>query len=70
MAGDAPPAALVEQCGTSTGQRSKTFGQRVWKTQPVGGLIGLGTSPLRMIRLRRASTSGSGLGTAEISAWV
>src|SRR5262249_60871149 len=42
--------------------------QRVWKRQPEGGLIGLGTSPSRMIRLRL--TAGSGMGTAESSASV
>ena len=59
---------MSRSAGTSTRQRPKTFGQRVEKTQPGGGFAGLGTSPLRMIRVRRASTSGSGLGTAEISA--
>jgi hypothetical protein len=33
-------------------------------------LIGLGTSPLRMIRSRRFSITGSGIGTAESSALV
>src|SRR5262249_21731306 len=42
--------------------------QRVWKRQPDGGLIGLGTSPSRMMRLR--FTVGSGIGTAESSASV
>ena len=28
------------------------YGQRVWKWQPDGGLIGLGTSPVRITRLR------------------
>src|SRR5262245_47875071 len=41
---------------------------RVWKRHPEGGLMGLGTSPSRMIRLRR--TAGSGMGTAESSASV
>src|SRR5205823_9621673 len=42
--------------------------QRVWNRQPDGGLIGLGTSPSRMIRFR--FTVGSGMGTAESSASV
>ena len=42
--------------------------QRVWKRQPDGGLIGLGTSPSSRIRLR--FTAGSGIGTAESSASV
>ena len=41
-----------------------------WKRQPVGGVIGLGTSPTRTIRSRRSTTSGSGIGTAESSASV
>jgi hypothetical protein len=35
----------------------------VWKRHPLGGLIGLGTSPFGMIGLRAAP--GSGTGTAE-----
>ncbi len=38
----------------------------MWKRQPAGGLIGLGTSPLRMIRRRAAP--GCGTGTADSSA--
>src|SRR5260221_870415 len=49
--------------GSSVRQRSKTYGQRVWKRQPLGGFTGLGTSPLRMMRWRAAP--GSGTGTAE-----
>ena len=44
------------------------IGQRVRKTQPEGGSIGLGMSPLRMMRSRFAR--GSGTGAAESSAWV
>jgi hypothetical protein len=40
----------------------------VRKRQPLGGLIGLGTSPLRMMRFFAAS--GSGTGTADKSASV
>ena len=48
--------SLCEQDGTRNAQR-------VWKRQPLGGLIGLGTSPSRMIRWR--FTVGSGTGTAD-----
>ena len=43
-------------------------GQRGWKRQPVGGLTGDGTSPLRITRWRRSV--GSGTGMADMSAWV
>ncbi len=43
-------------------QRSNAIGQRVWKRQPEGGLTGDGMSPVRMMRLRRDSTLGSGIG--------
>ena len=45
-------------------------GQRVWKRQPLGGLIGLGTSPSSTMRSRVALDIGVGIGTAESSAWV
>ena len=44
-----------------------TRGQRVLKTQPDGGLAGLGISPSRMIRRR---SSPSTFGTADSSASV
>jgi len=31
------------------------IGQRVWKWQPLGGWIGLGTSPFKTMRWRRSS---------------
>jgi hypothetical protein len=43
-------------------------GQRVWKRQPGGGFIALGTSPARMMRWRCAP--GSGRGMADSSACV
>ncbi len=46
------------------------MGQRGWKTHPDGGLSGLGTSPLSTMRSRSASSAGSGMGTAESSAFV
>src|SRR2546426_5443090 len=36
-------------------------GHRGWKAQPVGGLLGLGTSPLRMILVVLGWGSGSGI---------
>src|SRR3989304_6567 len=56
--------------GTTRRHSSTAMGQRGWKTHPAGGSTGLGTSPRRMIRWRSASTTGSGTGTAERSAWV
>jgi hypothetical protein len=49
-------------------KRSWACGQRGWKGQPLGGLIGEGTSPVSTIRFvwRR----GSGTGMAEIKARV
>jgi hypothetical protein len=44
------------------------LGQRGWKWQPLGGLIGLGTSPVKTIRFR--FTLGSGIGTADNKASV
>ena len=51
-------------------QTSMTRGQRVQKLQPLGGFAGLGTSPVRMMRWRWRAAFGSGMGTAESSAWV
>ena len=53
----------------SVSSLAKTW-QRVRKRQPLGGLAGLGTSPVMMIRCRCRSLPGSGIGTALISAWV
>ncbi len=49
---------------------SVAFQQRVRKTQPLGGLIGLGRSPSRRIRLRVRSALGSGCGAADSKAFV
>ena len=62
------PSSLCFSGGVSLHTRNCAIGQRVWKWQPRGGFIGLGTSPCRRIRLR--FTFGSGTGTAESSAWV
>src|SRR4051812_33644919 len=46
------------------------YGQRVWKRQPEGGFAGEGRSPSSRIRSRVDSTTGSGMGTADINALV
>ena len=46
------------------------MGHRVRKRHPLGGLIGLGTSPIRMILSRFRANSGSGAGTPDSSALV
>ena len=48
------PPSIGSASGRSTLQRSLANGQRGWKVQPVGGLIGLGTSPAD----RRALAAG------------
>ena len=48
---------------------SQALGQRPAKLQPLGVLMGLGTSPEMIIRCFWASALGSGMGTAESSAW-
>src|SRR6185295_15738377 len=62
-----PAEISLSTCSFSEHEGTRSE-HRVWKRQPDGGLIGLGTSPSRMIRLRR--TAGSGMGTAESSASV
>ena len=52
----------------SPGDRRERRVEQVWKWQPDGGRIGLGTSPCSMMRLRLIL--GSGIGTAESSASV
>ncbi len=44
--------------------------QRVRNRQPLGGFIGLGTSPVRMIRSRSRSIFGLAAGAADNSACV
>jgi hypothetical protein len=63
------PSAACFSSGFSVLQRGCcALGQRVWKWQPVGGLMGLGTSPCSMMRLRLMV--GSGMGTADSKASV
>src|SRR5262245_45244772 len=54
--------------GATRAHCSIANGQRGWKWQPEGGLIGDGTSPLRMMSSRGAS--GSARNAAENSAFV
>ena len=58
------------RAGSSVAQMSCAFQQRVRKRQPDGGDCGLGTSPSKTMCLRARSARGSGMGTAESSAWV
>ena len=62
------PSLLRFSTGSSREHSALAIGQRVWKWQPDGGLMGLGTSPSSLIRLR--PTRGSGIGTADSSASV
>src|SRR4051794_38725332 len=63
-----PPTIL--RVGRSRVQRSLRPGcqHRVWNGHPDGGVLGLGTSPVRTMRLRRRP--GSGSGTADSRATV
>ena len=62
------PGSTSISGGSVTSHRPRmTRGQRVLKTQPDGGLAGLGISPSRMIRRR---SSPSTFGTADSSASV
>ena len=54
--------------GTAVAHAGSALGQRVRKTQPLGGLAGLGISPFRISRVLWAS--GSGEGIADIRACV
>jgi len=47
---------------------SSAIEQREANRQPGAGLMGEGTSPVKMIRFREASLTGSGIGTAESKA--
>ena len=64
-------AGFTSTSGGTTCLHAGTMnGQRVWKRHPCGGLIGDGTSLSRTMRFLVASIAGSGIGTAEISAFV
>ena len=61
-------SSVTQRSGLPSRSRSQ---QRVWKRQPDGG-CGRATArrPVRMIRRRRASTTGSGIGIADRRATV
>src|SRR5262249_27800330 len=56
--------------GGASAQSAVALGQRVRNRQPLGGSKGDGRSPVSITRGLFASRSGSGIGTAEISACV
>ena len=60
------PSPFCSSGGSSSAQIGCASGQRVRKRQPLGGFIGLGTSPERTIR--RVFIPGRGTGIAESSA--
>jgi len=62
------PGATSLRSGTTFAHSATAWGQRVRKTQPDGGLIGLGMSPARRTLLRLCP--GLGTGTADKSAFV
>ena len=59
------PGRTSRNSGRTRLQPSTAIAQRGWNTQPEGGLIGLGTSPLTGRNARVSSTVGSGTGTAD-----
>ena len=63
------PLPLSSSTGSWSEQSSCALGQRVWKRQALGGLAGLGTSPLSN-RRSVAEADGSATGTADSSAPV
>src|SRR5205807_8059099 len=59
--------------GGSTSEHTpgtRAIGQRGWKRHPDGGLTGDGISPLSVIGARSRSTTGSGTGIEDSSAFV
>src|SRR5262249_6677411 len=62
------PDAIALSSGSTCAHWGMANGQRGWKWQPLGGLIGDGTSPDRMISSR--VTSGCAGSAAENSAFV
>ena len=62
--------ATSRHSGIAALQSAIAIGQRVWNTHPAGGRSGEGTSPVRMMRSRVRSSSGSVIGIAESSALV
>src|SRR4030065_504921 len=61
---------ISRHSGISTLHRSTAIGQRGWNLQPLGGLIGLGISPIKTEGCLSRLRFGSGMGTAESNACV
>jgi len=62
------PGEISLNSGSICAHCSIAIGQRVRKRQPDGGLIGVGTSPCKVMRLRFCF--GSGIGIADSNACV
>ena len=58
------PSAYSVSGGSTVLQTSVARGQRGWNTQPEGGSIGFGGSPVTSSRLRARFSRGSGIGIA------
>ena len=56
--------------GGASRHSGRHSGQRVQKGQPAGAWMGLGTSPVSLMRRRVRACYGSGTGAAEMSALV
>ena len=65
-----PVRVLDGNTGASCAQRASATGQRVRKTQPVGGASGDGISPASNWVALPRSSRGSGMGMADSSARV
>src|SRR6185369_7886617 len=65
------PAPTSNSGGSSTRQRSKAYGQRGWKRQPLGTCAASGVSPTRIVRFARVpAVGGSGDGETDTRACV
>src|SRR5262249_51194351 len=67
------PLGYAVSCGSTTRQRSVARGQRGWKRQPDGGLIGFGGSPRTgAARVPRRARSGIGIASssAAVYGWI
>src|SRR5699024_8905727 len=62
------PGVISCSLGLDSLHWSQAWGQRPAKLQPLGVLMGLGTSPEIIIRFFCASSAGSGMGTADSKA--
>jgi len=61
---------MPRSIGTSLLQRGIACGQRGWKWQPDGGVIGLGISPRMVLNaVRRWSMRGISASSARVYGW-